>query len=94
MGGFISTLYRSPVIRFMWGRHDIETTHRDREPQSSAEIPVRGFGRLSSRPFQRSAGLHALEHGTGTSREPADRNDRATGFMAPPFPDDEQALGP
>ena len=78
--------FKESFRRYAFATMEVEATP---EPRSSADIPVRGFGRLSSRQFGRRRPVaslagwrRGLEHGTGKSREPADRNVRATGFMA------------
>src|SRR5881392_2531766 len=56
----------------------VELLNRDR---SSADIPVCGFWRLSSRQSaRRQSPVRFHRHGTRMSREPADKNVRATRF--------------
>ena len=80
--GCCSLYHRMGEVRVRFPRNQTSRVELLNRRRSSADISVCGFWRLSSRQSaRRQSPVRLQRHGTRMSREPADRNVRATRFM-------------
>src|SRR5437773_242591 len=88
VSSFLTVLLRAalktpvPLCGMRFPRNQTSRVEPLNRRRSSADISVCGFWRLSSRrSARRQSPVRLHRHGTRMSREPADRNVRATRFM-------------